>query len=379
MYLTNGTCALLLRRNQGMNTRERLTISSFPNPFPGNPYLGLLYSHLKTEGVNYVQSGHFGQQWLRENRGIVDFIHFHWIGGFYEDPKGRISFSRLVLFVGKLWMARALGYRTIWTIHNLYPHNRPRNIMAWVCRFLCIHSFSIVLLNFESARDDISRIFLRRRRVFVLPHGNYRPVYPHLPQKNVAREAVGIAQSSYVFFLFGGISPYKGGHKAIKALGSLVSPDARLVIMGQCLDAAYRRQLTQLAAEDRRVDARLGTEDVPDSVVCEWMAAIDCILAPYDDIYTSGVLYLAATFGKPVIAPRIGVYATLADDFLFLYEPADTDSQLPLCMQKAMCADTKFIARSSSRFADAHEWSDIARRLTNVLGTEKFGITADGP
>ena len=113
-------------------------IASFPNPFPGNPYLALLYTHLEREGVKYEYSGYFGQEWLRVNRGKIAFLHFHWIGDYYADPNGNTSISRLLFFVAKIWLARTLGYQVIWTMHNLYPHDRKRTFKEWFCRLLFV-------------------------------------------------------------------------------------------------------------------------------------------------------------------------------------------------------------------------------------------------
>src|SRR5689334_3014130 len=103
-----------------------LSISSFPNPFPGNPYLDILYRHLEQEGIRYVRSGHFGKEWLFANRGHVDWIHIHWPGYVYSDGKGGASLLKAGVYAAKLWLARILGYRIVWTLHNLYPHNRRR-------------------------------------------------------------------------------------------------------------------------------------------------------------------------------------------------------------------------------------------------------------
>src|SRR5437016_5664274 len=88
--------------------RRTITISSFPNPFPGNPYLDILYRHLEREGVAYVSSGHFGKEWLLAHRGKVDWLHIHWPGYVYASSKGRASLLKALLYTAKLWFARAL-------------------------------------------------------------------------------------------------------------------------------------------------------------------------------------------------------------------------------------------------------------------------------
>ncbi|WP_442769252.1 hypothetical protein [Zoogloea ramigera] len=345
-----------------------LSISSFPNPFDGNPYLGLLYSHLEAAGVRYVRSGHFGQEWLREQRGKIDFLHFHWVGGLYEKPDGTVSLARLAVFVLKIWLARALGYQVIWTAHNLYPHNRKRDWKARLARLLFVNSVNIVFVNFPRAVDDMRRVFHRQNGVFVVPHGNYRPVYPQIPTAAAARAALGLSPDAFIYLLFGGISPYKGAHDAIEAVRKVEGRDALLVVLGQCPSQEYAERLRSLAGDDPRVQLRIGALDIPDDEVLLWMAASNAIVTPYSDIYTSGTLHLTATFGKPMIVPRLGVFQDMADQpFVFSYDPADGARQLPQRMRDAADADPARVAAAAARFADAHEWSDIAREAAEVL------------
>ena len=214
----------------------------------------------------------------------------------------------------------------------------------------------------------MANIFWRRSNVFVIPHGNYRPVYKNIPSQDDARQKLRLASNYVIYFLFGGISPYKGPHTAIKSFLKFEATQARLVIKGQCLLPKYAETISTMAAPDSRINLQLGSEDVPDSEVCLWMSAIDCVIAPYEDIYTSGMIYLAATFGKPVIAPRLGVCAELEnEDFIFLYDPAHVDTELPECLAKVLSADRMAIAKAATKFSDMHEWSDIAKEAASIL------------
>ena len=113
----------ILRKNENIY-QDPLSLAHFPIHFPANGYLTLYYNSLRNFGFSYVESGYFGQEWLRKNSGVIDYLHFHWVGGYYENLQGENSFPRLAIFLGKIWVARILGFRIIWTAHNLYPHNR---------------------------------------------------------------------------------------------------------------------------------------------------------------------------------------------------------------------------------------------------------------
>jgi len=329
----------------------------------------MLYQSLGEHGVMYVPSAHLGQSWLREMRGKIDFIHLHWPGYSYENNQKRISIWLLINFIARIWFGRLLGYRFLWTVHNLFPHDRQRGVLAWVARFLVVHSVNIILVNFDTAKDDIARLFLRRKRVHVVPHGNYRLVYPEIPSQALARERLGIESGTRNFILFGGINPYKGAHAAIEAFKQLKETDLRLYIVGQCLQPSYQKLLTKLSNDDNRIRLNLGKDDLPDIKVVDWIASTDVVLAPYREVYTSGVLHLATTFGKPIVAPQQGVFKTLnREAFAYIYSFEEEKQMLPNKMIAAICQfQDQAVAKSAKIFADRHDWSFIAKDLTIIL------------
>jgi len=240
--------------------------------------------------------------------------------------------------------------------------------MPWQIKYLVSLSEELTLRFPKLIGGKLRRLFWRTRNVFVAPIGNYRPVYLDIPERASARRVLGLSDNEYIFFLFGGIRPYKGVHKAITALAQLTDERVALIVMGQCLDDKYQSQLTALAEHDKRVKLIIGKEDVPDDLVNLWMAAVDCVLAPYEDIYSSATLYLAATFGKPIISPRKGIFTELDNvPFVITYDPEADTSAIATKLLEVKQVDVDKIQQSARQFADAHEWSDIARHISEIL------------
>ena len=90
----------------------------------GNPYWPLLARELEALGVTFEHS-HSGQwlagRWLWQHRRSVDVLHFHFIQPHYAGPGGRVSGVRLTKFIAYLLLARLLGYRVVWTLHDFDP------------------------------------------------------------------------------------------------------------------------------------------------------------------------------------------------------------------------------------------------------------------
>jgi glycosyltransferase involved in cell wall biosynthesis len=355
-----------------MSRTRRLRITSFPNPFPGNPYLTLFYDHLRENGVDYVRSDHFGQSWLRENRGEIDYLHFHWPSFDYSDASGRRSVLAMTRFLLKMRAARLMGYKIIWTMHNLYPHERQNANFEWLCRFAFVQSVDLVFVNFPAAQEDLWRRFRRRRGVHVVPHGSYAPLYPQRPDRAAARLELGIEPDAYVFLVFGQVRPYKGADIAARALARLDDPGYRLYIVGQHKDDAHSEELRVLAARDPRVRLVLTPDNLPDERVGLWLAASDCVAAPYRDVYTSGVAYLAATFGKPIVAPRLGIFRSLGDlSFVRRFEPEGGDAAVGAAFEAVRGTNPEDLVESARRFTAEHDWGVITARVAEILSTSR--------
>jgi len=355
-----------------MSSTRRLRISSFPNPYPGNPYLTLFYEHLRENGVDYVRSGYFGQSWLREKRGEIDYLHFHWPSFDYSDASGRRSILAMAKFLIKMRAARMMGYKIIWTMHNLYPHERQNAALEWLCRFSFVQNVDLVFVHFPAAQDDLWRLFRRRRRVHVVPHGNYAPLYAKRPDRAAARRELGLEPDTYAFLVFGQVRPYKGADIAARALARLSDPGCRLFIVGQHKDDAHSEELLALAARDPRVRLVLAPDNVPDESVALWLAACDCVAAPYRDVYTSGVVYLAATFGKPIVAPRLGIFRSLGDpSFVRTFDPEGADAAVGAAFEAVRRADPEELLESALRFSADHDWAGITAKVAEILWKQR--------
>src|SRR5436190_15391769 len=95
---------------------------------PWNPYLRLLYAHLADQGIPSTPNARLELGWLWSNRKDVAVLHIHWPESLYRFGRGQrairtvLSWAKLGLLVFRLTCARILGYRILWTVHQLYPH-----------------------------------------------------------------------------------------------------------------------------------------------------------------------------------------------------------------------------------------------------------------
>ncbi|NJM42026.1 MAG: glycosyltransferase [Anaerolineae bacterium] len=290
-----------------------MKVAMFPRSpwWRANPYLGLLESGLRQHGVACADDPNDGLSWgwLLAQRGQVQVLHFHWLEYHYDRAGQLASALAFVLFMAKLVLARGLGYRIAWTVHNLQPHEpkhpkpRPR---------LLVGDGTAGAHRHHPLRGHPSPTHPALRpphdaHIHVLPHPNYTSSYASPPSCEAARQQLGLAHAHRVYLYFGAVRPYKGIEEAIAAFGQVADPQARLLIVGQPLNDEIRARIQALADKDARVQTVF--EYVPDEQLPTYYAAADMVVLPFRNVTTSGSAILAMSLGKPVLTASLGLFA----------------------------------------------------------------------
>jgi len=151
---------------------------------------------------------------------------------------------------------------------------------------------------------------IRSEKIEIVPHGNYDN---YLPQRRMtqleARQDFGLNENDQVLLFFGIIREYKGLDLLLDAFegAATANPLLKLVIAGSPLTPAlrerYAHRIEGLASKERII---YHAEFIPVEKVAGYFVACDVVVLPYQKIYHSGVLHLAYSFGKPVMATRVG-------------------------------------------------------------------------
>lgn len=351
-----------------------VAVASFPEPIPENRYQELLYEELARHGIVLVRGARFDLGWLARNRGRVALLHFHWPEPYYRHRRARtrasraLSWPKTALFALRLAAARLLGYRVVWTVHQVRPHDHPGRLddvavraLARSCRVLLVH---------DRPTAEAARRLPRRgsRAVLVVPHGSYAGAYPPGRPRAEVRAALGIDAETTAFLCFGNVRAYKGIELLLEAFAGARLGPAALVVAGAPLDREVAARVAEAARRDPRIVARL--EFVPDEEVEELYRACDVAVVPRSDGGTSGAIVLALSHALPVVAARLPAYAELLRDGAagWLFEPGD-----PLSLREALeaAAGDPEAARArraaAQACADDLAWPAIGRRIAAAM------------
>lgn len=347
-------------------------------PAQSNPYGELLAGALRAQGIGVV-AGEGPRRfpvlplvfaWLRALCPRV--LHLHWPHRYLAPRYGSASLARWVTTF-ELRLLRLLGVRIVWTIHNIGAHDGGRNedeLRGQVAIASIAHA---IICHCEAARtlaaDAWGLDAATRSRMHVIPHGNYKGVYPKTYDRATAREELGLEPDDQVFLFLGRIRPYKGVLELIRTFRTIERQGVRLVVAGQVERRALTEMLRGAAKGDSRIILRPGR--VKDKRMQLFLRAADAMVLPYRDVLTSGSAVLGMTFGLPIVAPRIGCLPETLEGCSVLYDPEGPDG-LRAALEEVMDADLEALGAHAAATAASLDWGPIAARTAALYrGPEK--------
>jgi glycosyltransferase involved in cell wall biosynthesis len=131
---------------------------------------------------------------------------------------------------------------------------------------------------------------------------------------NAAKRRLGLDEEEKAILFFGRIVPYKGIEYLLEAYQLLLTDKRakyKLILAGGPKKGAeqYVQQLRSILSESfGQEGVILKTQFVPDNEMELYFKAADVLALPYKEIFQSGVLFLAYSFGLPVVATDVGSF-----------------------------------------------------------------------
>jgi glycosyltransferase involved in cell wall biosynthesis len=326
---------------------------------------------------------------LRPDVSLIDKIarislYYFRLVGYSATARSRIFHilwnNRFELFDRTLLMGlyRVLGKKVVLTAHNVNMRRRDADDSA-VNRFTLRIQYRLanhIFVHTESMkREVISAFGVPAARVTTVAFGLNNAVPNTELTSAEARQALGIGGTEKVILFFGRIRPYKGLEYLIDAFGRLprVGQEYRLVIAGQAdMADPYWASVVDQIRKDDIGGILLNPEFIPDREVEIYFKAADVLVLPYRSIYQSGILFLALSFGLPVLASDVG---SLRDDIVegrngCVFKPedaADLANTIERYVNSDLCAHLdQRRTEIKSEAARRHSWEAAARTTMNV-------------
>jgi len=284
--------------------------------------------------------------------------------------------NKIELFDRTILMAyyKLCGKKIAFTAHNVNQARRDakdsllNRLTLRIQYGLCDHIF----VHTKKMKDELCQDFgAAEKAVTVIRH----PVNNAFPDTNLtpseAKRQLGLQENEKAVLFFGRIRPYKGIEHLLSAFHLLAANQSayRLIIAGEPKKGSeeYRNEIEQTAkTEFTPGQILLKIQFIPDEEMELYLKAADVLVLPYKKIFQSGVLFLAYSFGLPVVATDVGSFREeiVEGRTGFLCQPgapAELAKAIEIYFASDLYKNLKVRRQELKDYAEAnHSWNAVA-------------------
>ncbi len=349
-------------------------IFSFPSLLSANPYLELFYNNLSKFDFCYLGGLKVNDGWLYTNNKKIDILHFHWPEDIWRiRSKNKIGRLRaLIGFWRYLRLAKKLGIKIWWTLHNLEHHEGIDFVDKLGYKVLAKQS-DLIICHSKYGANILKKRDNPRGELVVMYHGLYEGIYPSpAPRDEVLRE-IGFDSSLPTFCCLGYIRPYKGFDLAIDAI-NLLDRDVQLIIAGNVhkdYDINVLQKKVSFNKKCKIIPKFLSNQKFSDII-----NACDAVILPYKKITTSGLVLAAWTFNKPVIAadhPYFREISQGVEAAIEFFRPGDV-GDLAKAISRFLLKAQQSRLDALNRLAQKYRWNNCIQSLVKVVNNKQKDI-----
>lgn len=358
-------------------TSRSYELADLPHDFKVERRLEL-WSRVEARGLTRISMAQ--RMWRasrRAWRGVVLLREWAGLTGFLLRQRydvvqfGVLPFPGLVFF---LEMLRRRGLFLAQICHEFEDRDLPRaGAVVRRLRQRAFASLSVVFFLSEEVRKHFLELHeAAGERTFVVPHGNEDIFRRCARPVSDVRGRYGLAEGDIAILYFGVVRPSKGVEDLLDAFIRLAPPPhVKLLIIGYPTKHADMEGLRAVAAASplaRQVvfDPRY----VPKEEVGAIVELANVVVLPYRSATQSGVLHLAYSFGRPVIATAMGelARAVLPGRTGFVVPPQSPDAlKDALAMMLADPDRARAMGEQARQVSETcYAWPRIARLMLDV-------------
>lgn len=200
-------------------------------------------------------------------------------------------------------LIKLLKSEVLYICHNAFPHERFP--MDKLLTKIALQPADYFVTHSNSDADDLKSM-LRNPKVSITVHPAYNFFKQVDMSKHEARVKLGISDTENVILFFGLVREYKGLKHLLNAMKILKEKiSLKLFIAG---DFAGNREEYDSLIQENGIEENVCITDghIPIGEVEKFFAACDIVVLPYESATQSGVIQVAYSFDKPVLATRVG-------------------------------------------------------------------------
>lgn len=348
-----------------------MKVTFAPDYSVANPYQRLLAAELRRRGFEVSLTSSFAECLKKgmRRRG-TRILHLHWPKWVVQGETAFVFFIRAFFFLLGLILLRLFGTRIVWTLHNEMPHDaRHLRLENAFYRALCRVSSSVIVFGRAGEAIVQNKLGGDPQKIVQVSHGHYQNIYAPAVIQKEARDALELPEDGRIFLFFGLIRTYKGVEDLLEVWRRWENSESWLVIAGGIAPNMMEEFPHRVQATPRCL---YRPDYVPDEKVHLHLSAADFLVLPYRRVLTSGSVLLGVTYGKPVIAPRLGeIPEALEGAEDLLYEPGHSEGLLKsLRRAEAMTeAERSDLSRRTARLTEKNDWASIGQKHSRLFAS----------
>jgi D-inositol-3-phosphate glycosyltransferase len=209
---------------------------------------------------------------------------------------------------------KLLGKKIVFTAHNVNAGKRDGNdsLLNRITLRTQYRLSDHIFVHTEKMKSELMQEFgVREVAVSVIPFGINNSVPNTDLTSSEAKRRLGIGDGERTILFFGALRPYKGLEYLVDGFLRLAAkrPEYRLIIAGEPRKEAERylaEILQRIEGDVNRARVIQKLRYIPDDETELYFKAADVLALPYTHVFQSGVLFLAYSFGLPVLATDVG-------------------------------------------------------------------------
>jgi D-inositol-3-phosphate glycosyltransferase len=237
-------------------------------------------------GLNFVSSSFKVFKHCRSFGNTIAHFHFFHIG---------------ILEYLNIALAKIFCMKIIITAHDIESFVNKKEFLS--LGRLCYRSADIIITHNKWSHDALKKRF-KIKSCNIIPHGNYIKSIKEVISTQNAREKLKIGKKKKVLLFFGQIKKVKGLDILLRSLPFVKEkhPEILLLIAGKVWQDNFEIYRSIIRQYNLQNCCHLNIQYIPNDQVQYYYSAADLVVLPYRRIYQSGVLLMAMSYQKAVLA-----------------------------------------------------------------------------
>ncbi len=338
----------------------------FAPHYAKNPYQDRLKEQLENLGYS-IRYGVIGTKAFFNDINFkeADVIHIHWLHSYILKGTFSKATFRVIYFLTMLFFAKRKNKKIVWTVHNLYSHDRKYvHLEEIFLRFFVrlVDRFSVH--NKFTKEQLLDKYKLAPQHIQVIHHANYINSYPTFQgDKDEIKRFFNLDVKKKTFMFLGNIKPYKGLDMLINSFVGLDATKNQLLICGKVSNSEDLRFLMQ--ATDSNSNIFVYPNFIEEEKLSGILAIADVLVYPYRDITTSGALLLGMSYRKMCVCSNVGSMGELVQHEYLFNDKQDLSNILEKISIMSN-EEIELVGQQNFQHIKRYTWAEMARR-TDLL------------